>query len=162
MADDKFVDKLDSNKGQLAFQNGIMDLETKVFRQGILSSDFVTQTIPFDYAKGDESKKEFVKSVLLKILNNNAEHLEYFLSIIGYTFIGSPNLEKSIYFCVDKTDKASGDNGKTFFFDILTTLLQNYVYKSKGSLLEEGNTKVHKQLAMMKGKRLVWLDEFGK
>ena len=69
-----------------------MDLETKVFRQGILSSDFVTQTIPYDYCKGDESKKEFVKSVLLKILNNNVEHLEYFLSIIGYTFIGSPNL----------------------------------------------------------------------
>lgn len=162
LADDKFADKLDSNKGQLAFQNGIMDLETKVFRQGILSSDFVTQTIPYDYLRGNESKKEFVKSVLLKILNNNVEHLEYFLSIIGYTFIGSPNLEKSIYFCVDKTEKASGDNGKTFFFDILTSLLPNYVYKSKGSLLEEGNTKVHKQLCMMKGKRLVWLDEFGK
>jgi phage/plasmid-associated DNA primase len=162
LADDTFVDKLDSNKGQLAFQNGIMDLETKVFRQGILSSDFVTQTIPYDYVKGNENKKDFVKSVLLKILNNNVEHLEYFLSIIGYTFIGSPNLEKSIYFCVDKTEKASGDNGKTFFFDILTALLPNYVYKSKGSLLEEGNTKVHKQLAMMKGKRLVWLDEFGK
>jgi len=162
LADDKFADKLDANKGQLVFQNGIMDLEKKVFREGILSSDFVTQTIPYDYVKGNESKKDFVKSVLLKILNNNVEHLEYFLSIIGYTFIGSPNLEKSIYFCVDKTDKASGDNGKTFFFDILTALLPNYVYKSKGSLLEEGNTKVHKQLAMMKGKRLVWLDEFGK
>ncbi len=162
LADDKFADKLDANKGLLAFQNGIMDLETKTFREGILSSDFVTQTIPYDYVKGNESKKMFVKSVLLKILNNNAEHLEYFLSIIGYTFIGSPNLEKSIYFCVDKTDKACGDNGKTFFFDILTALLPNYVYKSKGSLLEEGNTKVHKQLVMMKGKRLVWLDEFGK
>jgi len=162
LADDKFADKLDANKGQLAFQNGIMDLETKVFRAGVLSSDFVTQTIPYDYVKGDETKKQFIKSVLLKILNNNVEHLEYFLSIIGYTFIGSPNLEKSIYFCVDKTDKACGDNGKTFFFDILSHLLPNYVYKSKGSLLEEGNTKVHKQLAMMKGKRLIWLDEFGK
>jgi len=162
LADDKFVDKLDANKGQLAFQNGIMDLETKVFRQGIFSSDFITQTIPYDYVKGNATKKEFIKSVLLKILNNNVEHLEYFLSIIGYTFIGSPNLEKSIYFCVDKTDKACGDNGKTFFFDILSHLLPNYVYKSKGCLLEEGNTKVHKQLAMMKGKRLIWLDEFGK
>ena len=162
LADDKFADKLDANKGQLAFQNGIMDLETKVFRQGIFSSDYITQTIPYDYVKGDATKKEFIKSVLLKILNNNVEHLEYFLSIIGYTFIGSPNLEKSIYFCVDKTDKACGDNGKTFFFDILSHLLPNYVYKSKGCLLEEGNTKVHKQLAMMKGKRLIWLDEFGK
>lgn len=162
LADDKFADKLDANKGILAFKNGIVDLETRQFRAGIQSDDYITQTIPYDYNPADQDKKEFIKRALLKILNNNQEHLDYFLSIIGYSFIGAPNLEKSIYFCVDKTNKASGDNGKTFFFDILTTLLPNYVYKSKGSFLEQGNTKIHKQLAMMKGKRLVWLDEFGK
>jgi phage/plasmid-associated DNA primase len=139
-----------------------MNLKTKHFRKGILSSDFISKTIPYDYEPSDVVKKSFVKSVLLKILNNNREHLEYFLSIIGYTFIGSPELEKSIYFCVDKTELSSGDNGKTFFFDILTTLFPNYVYKTKGSFLEKSNTKVHKQLAKMKGMRLVWLDEFGK
>jgi hypothetical protein len=157
-----FVQTLDANKGFLAFKNGIMNLETKTFRKGILSTDFITETIPFNYKKGDETKLKFVKDVLLKILNNNVEHLEYFLSLIGYTFIGVPNLEKSIYFCVDKTSQSNGDNGKTFFFDILTTLFPNYVYKSKGTFLEEGNTKIHKQLVQMKGKRLVWLDEFGK
>jgi phage/plasmid-associated DNA primase len=162
LVDNKFEDKLDANIGELAFQNGIMDLETKQFRHRICSDDYLTKTIPYDYNKGDAIKKQFVKNVLKQILNNNEEHLEYLLSIVGFTFIGSPHLEKSIYFCVDKTEKASGDNGKTFFFDILSELLPNYVYKSKGSLLEEGNTKVHKQLVMMKGKRLVWIDEFGK
>lgn len=162
LVNNTFVDKLDNNPNLLAFQNGIMDLKTKEFRKGIVSGDFLTKTIPYDYKKGDLIKKSFVKSVLLKILNNNREHLEYFLSIIGYCFIGSPELEKSIYFCVDKTNKSSGDNGKTFFFDILTHLFPNYVYKTKGSFLELKNPKVHKQLAMMKGMRLVWLDEFGK
>ncbi len=162
LADDVFADKLDHNAGELAFQNGIMDLETKTFRQGISSEDFITKTIPYDYTPADEEKVAELKGYLLPILNNNPEHLEYFLSIFGYTFIGLPQKEKSIYFCVDKTDKSSGDNGKTFMFDIATTLLPNYVYKSKGSFLEEGNSKVHKQLIMMKGMRLVWLDEFGK
>lgn len=162
LVDNTFVDKLDNNPNKLAFQNGIMDLKTKEFKRGILSSDFITKTIPYDYNKGDLIKKNFVKSVLLKILNNNSEHLEYFLSIIGYCFIGNPELEKSIYFCVDKTNKSSGDNGKTFFFDILTHLLPNYVYKTKGSFLEAKNPKIHKQIAMMGGMRLVWLDEFGK
>lgn len=157
-----FADKLDATAGVLAFQNGIMDLKTKQFRQGILASDLITQTIPHDYAPCDPIKMQYIKDVLIKILNNNVEHMEYYASLIGFSFIGSPHLEKSIYFCVDKTLTASGDNGKTFFKDILNELMPNYVYKTKGTLIEEGNTKVHKQLAMLKGKRLVWLDELSK
>jgi phage/plasmid-associated DNA primase len=161
LVDNTFANKLDNNPHQLAFKNGIVDLKTKEFRKGIVSGDFLTQTIPYDYTVGDLIKKNFVKSVLLKILNNNREHLEYFLSIIGMCFIGNPSLEKSAYFCVDNTTKSSGDNGKTFFFDILSHLFPNYVYKTQGSFLDVKHTKVHKQLAMMKGKRIVWLDEFG-
>ena len=160
LADNTFEMKLDNNFGKLAFQNGIMDLETKEFRIGIQADDFITDTIPYDYIKSDSNKKQKVKDILLKILNNNSEHLEYFLSLIGFSFIGTPHLEKSLYFCVDKTDKSAGDNGKTFFFDILSSLLPNYVYKTDKSFLEDGNKKVHKQLVNMKGKRLIWADEF--
>jgi phage/plasmid-associated DNA primase len=95
-------------------------------------------------------------------MNNNKDHLEYFLSTIGFCFLGTPHLEKSIYFCVDKTDISSGDNGKTFWFDILTHLMPNYVYKTKKSFLEEDNKKFHKQLALMKGMNLCWADEYDK
>lgn len=161
LSNNEFYKKLDVNSGKLAFMNGIMDLKTRVFTQGIKPDDFITNTIPYEYKGFDESKLNYLKNdVLKKILNNDDEHLEYFLSIIGYTFIGQPNLEKSLYFGVDKTKKSKGDNGKTFYFDILTTLLPNYVYKSNKSLLQDENKKVHKQLVNTKGKRLVWLDEF--
>lgn len=162
LTDNTFESKLDNNAGKIVFQNGIMDLETKQFRAGIRASDFVTDTIPRDYqgASVCSLKKQFVKEVLLKIMNNNNEHLEYFLSAVGFSFIGNPYLEKSIYFCVDKTTKSAGDNGKTFFFDILSDLFPNYVYKTDKSFLEDGNKKTHKQLVMMKSKRLVWADEF--
>ena len=162
LADDKFSDKLDTTCDVLAFKNGIFDLRTKEFRNGILSSDFITDTIPYDYSPCDTKKKEYLKAVLKKILNNNEEHLEYYLSLIGYSFIGSPHLEKSIYFMIDKTDNGKGDNGKTFWFDILTCLFPNYVYRTKSSLVEKNNSKIHKQIAMMKGKRLVWLEELPK
>lgn len=162
LADDKFSDKLDTTCDVLAFKNGIFDLRTKSFRNGILSSDFITDTIPYDYSPCDTKKKEYLKAVLKKILNNNEEHLEYYLSLIGYSFIGSPHLEKSIYFMIDKTDNGKGDNGKTFWFDILTCLFPNYVYRTKSSLVEKNNSKIHKQIAMMKGKRLVWLEELPK
>ena len=162
LSDDSFAAKLDTNSGKMSFQNGIMDLKTKVFRSGIRADDFITDTIQYNYLPANNEKKQFVKEVLKKILNNNDEHLEYILGIIGFCFIGLPQLEKSIYFCVDNTTGACGDNGKTFLFDILTHIMPYYVYKSKGTFLEEGNTKVHKQLVMMKGKRLVWVDEYGK
>jgi phage/plasmid-associated DNA primase len=159
LADDAFAEKLDNNKGMLSFKNGIMDLRTKEFRHGILSEDYITQTIPYDY---QPSTFEYLKGVLKKILNNNDEHLDYFLSIIGYSFIGQPDLEKSIYFMIDKTENSKGDNGKTFFFSIMSELMPNYVYQTKASLIETNNSKVHKQLVMTKGKRLVWLDELPK
>lgn len=159
--DNDFEDKLNCNQYQLTFKNGIMDLKTGIFRYGLQWDDYLTRTIPFDWTPADTNKKEYLKRELKKIMNNNDSHLEYFLSVIGYSFIGMPHLEKSMYFMIDGTN-GRGDNGKTFYFDILCELMPNYVYKAQKTLLEKGNTKVHKQLCMTKGMRLVWLEEFSK
>jgi len=162
LVDNHFDEKLDKNFGFMSFKNGVMDLKTGVFRKGIQWDDYITETIPYDYNPPNPIKTGFLKCCLKQILNNNDEHLEYFLQILGFTFLGTPHLEKSLYFMIDGTENSKGDNGKTFYFDILTTLMPNYVYKSRGTILEDGNTKVHKQLAMTKGKRLVWTDEFSR
>jgi phage/plasmid-associated DNA primase len=162
LVNNNFEEILDKNCGFLSFKNGVIDLKTGVFREGIQWDDFITETIPYEWKPSDPEKVNTLKEILKKILNNNEEHLDYYLSIIGYSLIGKPDLEKSIYFMIDGTENGKGDNGKTFFFDILTALMPCYVYKSKGTLLEDGNAKVHKQLCMTKGKRLVWLDEFSK
>ena len=162
LLDNEFEDKLDCLTNRLAFKDGIYDLMTNSFRKGILYTDYITTTIPYDYKPSNHENKEYLKSILKKIMNNNDEHLEYFLSIIGFSFLGTPHLEKTVYACVDKTQNGKGDNGKTFWFDIITHIMPCYVYKAKGTMLEQGNTKVHKQLAMLKGKFLVWCDEFSK
>lgn len=164
LADVEFENKLDRNIHKLVFKNGIYELDTSLFQIGYKSYDYITKFIPYDFTFNyDKNKMKFLKNdVLLKIMNNNIEHLEYFLSIIGFCFLGTPHLEKSLYFCVDKTEVSSGDNGKTFWFDILTHLMPNYVYKTKKSFLEADNKKSHKQLALMKGIYLSWMDEYDK
>jgi phage/plasmid-associated DNA primase len=163
LADVEFENKLDRNIHKLVFKNGMYDLDTSIFQIGFKSYDYITKFIPYDYTPNyDKTKMKFLKNVLLKIMNNNVEHLEYFLSIIGFCFLGTPHLEKSLYFGIDKTEVSSGDNGKTFFFDILTHLMPNYVYKTKKSFLEADNKKSHKQLALMKGIYLSWMDEYDK
>lgn len=158
LVDNNFNEKLDVNIGKLAFKNGIMDLKTKKFRNGIQWDDFLTTTIDYNYK---ETNTDFLKSVLKKILNNNDEHLNYFLSLIGYSLTGDASNQKALYFMIDKLN-GIGDNGKSFFFELLSELMPNYVYNTSGSFLELKNTKSHKQLAMMKGKRLVWIDEQSK
>jgi phage/plasmid-associated DNA primase len=162
LVDNLFDEKLDKNCEFMAFKNGVVNLKTGFFREGIQWDDFITETIPYNYTPPNTKKTAELRGYLKQILNNNDEHLEYFLQILGFTFLGTPHLEKSLYFMIDGTEGGKGDNGKTFYFDILTSLMPNYVYKSKGTLLEEGNTKVHKQIIMTKGKRLVWTDEFSR
>ena len=65
LTDDNFDNILDNNPGFLAFKNGIMNLETKNFRPNILWSDFITQTIEYDYI---ESNFDFLKGKLKQIL----------------------------------------------------------------------------------------------
>lgn len=155
LVDNKLDEKLNVNIGKLAFKNGIMDLKTKTFREGIRWDDYLTTTIDYDYK---ESKTDFVRGILKKILNNNEEHLNYFLSLIGYSLTGEASNQKALYFMIDKLN-GKGDNGKSFFFELLSALMPNYVYNTSGTFLELKNNKSHKQLAMMKSKRLVWIDE---
>lgn len=160
LIDNKLEEKLNVNKGKIAFKNGIWDLKTKTFREGIRWDDYLTTTIDYNYNEYDynETKDDFVRGVLKKILNNNEEHLNYFLSLIGYSLTGESSNQKALYFMIDKLN-GKGDNGKSFFFELLTVLMPNYVYNTAGTFLELKNTKCHKQLERMKGKRLVWIDE---
>jgi phage/plasmid-associated DNA primase len=159
--DNDFGNKLDSKTDILAFQNGVVCLKTKTFRKGLLSSDYLTSTIPSDYYEGiiDLSRVQFVLDHFKKTLNNNDEHLLYFLCCIGACLIGKPQLIKSIFFLVDKTDNGRGDNGKTFIIDLLASLMPNYIYKTKATLIDVKNTKIHKQLVNTKGKRIVYMEE---
>ncbi|NDB81577.1 MAG: hypothetical protein EB127_02325 [Alphaproteobacteria bacterium] len=160
LLDATFDEKLDENIGKLAFTNGIMDLETKIFREGIFASDYLTDTIQYPYEPCADTS--FVRSKLKQVMNNNEGHLAYWLALVSTALIGQPQLFKAICFMIDKTGSAVGDNGKTIFFDILQTLMPCYVYNAKVSFIEKNNTKVHKQVVMTKGKRLVYLEELPK
>jgi hypothetical protein len=74
LADDKFSFKLDNNPGKLAFKNGIYDLENNSFKEGIHATDYITDTVPFDYNPADEIKTYFLRQKIKEILlNSNVE-----------------------------------------------------------------------------------------
>jgi hypothetical protein len=170
LASTTFEKTLDQNIGKLVFKNGVYDLETGKFRQGIRHDDFVTKTINMNYKTNYTEKelaekvvrREFINLKFKQVCNNNDEHFEYYTTWIGFGLIGKPHQEKGSVFLLDKTG-GKGDNGKSLAFDALNQIAEIYIYKSGKAFLEvKGEAKVHKKLAEMKGARLVYIDEFSK
>ena len=157
---EKFNEKIDYNIGFLSFKNGILDLKTGVFRNGLLPEDYISFTVDFDYRKNNVDKDSFVWKQFKKVLNNNDEHLDYFMSLVGHAFTGEGALVKAIYFMIDGLGDSKGDNGKSFLFNIFQEVMGDYVAKPTSALLEKNNAKVHKQITGLKGKRFIFMEEF--
>ena len=155
LRDDEFRNKLDANVGYLAFENGIVNLTTLEFRAGINADDFITRTIPFDYYVPKDEGVEFVRNVIFKICNANEQHLDFYLSAMGYSLLGKAHLEKKMYFLVGQ----KGDNGKTLILSALSTIAPCYIDKIDRQTFILGYTKAHKHLAATRGKRLVYMEE---
>lgn len=155
--DPVFYEKLDSTDGIIAFKNGVYDLELGHLRD-IFASDLLTETLDFNYQQSSEEDRQAIKQDLIKICNNNPQHLEYYLSIIGHSFTGLADKEKALYFMIGE----GGNNGKTSFFEALVDILPLYAHKTGNELIEKRSKDQHKFLAEMKGKRFVYCDELDK
>ena len=160
LLDNKFSDKLDSNKGFIAFKNGILNLRTGEFKFGLLPEHYITFTLDHDYKKRPFSKDCEVLKQFKKVLNNSDIELDYFMSLVGHAFTGESTDVKHMYFMIDGSADSRGDNGKTFIFNIINRVMGAYVSKPKSSLLEKNNTKTHKQIVGLKGKRFVFMEEY--
>lgn len=165
LVDNEFCSNFDKTGGKMVFADGIFDLKTGVFRLGFLRDDFIATTLShryLDVQKIDEKKMLYLRAVLKRILNNNDEHLEYYLGVIGHAMTGEAHLIKAIYYILDGTDNQKGDNGKTFLFGLLAHVFPEYVKNTDGKVFDDGYTKAHKSLITWKNARIVYIDEGSK
>ena len=154
ICDDDFIRQLDNNKYQLTFQNGILDLKTMIFRNGLVKEDYVTKCIPYNYIKQSPTQISDVRKELLKICNNDETHLEYYLSFIGYSLTGDADKEQIfVYF-----RGQSASNGKSVILEVLEDIMPNYVKKTDNKLFD-ATFDMKKELPSFYGKRLVWINE---
>jgi hypothetical protein len=153
--DGGFITMLDDLQYKVAYKNGILDLKSMQFRQGIKNYDYLTKTIPYDYELANEDDILYVKQELKKICNNNEQHLDYYLSVLGYCMTGDSTLLQEFY-CI-RGQKAS--NGKSVIFEALLRIIPNYILKLESSFLEENYGSRHKEIATWKGVRIAWINE---
>lgn len=152
-----FNENLDTNIYQIAFRNGIFDMRTYEFRQGLFSTDFITQTLPYDYQLPKQNDISIVRNELKKICNYNEIHLDYYLSIIGYSLTGDAIRHQEFYYL--RGQKAG--NGKSVIFEALDDILPIYSMKMESDIFNENNGNRHKEIATWAGKRIAWANEIG-
>ena len=154
LCDDGLLELLDNGLYKMIFQNGVLDLTTLKFRNGIKKEDYVTKTIPFDYEKPNDNDVDYVKHKLKQICNWNDEHLNYYLSILGYAFTGDSSKEQNFYYLRGQT----AENGKSVIFEILEVLMPNIVMKGNSDVLDRG-ADLRKEVATWTGLKILWLNE---
>ena len=155
-ADDKWLERLDNNPYFIAYQNGILDLKTLKFREGLLSTDYLTHTLPFKRAKATEEDKQWVNEEIKKICNYNDRHRERYLGQLGYAFCGDASKVQEFWNMKGET----ASNGKSTPFDVLSTIAPNYVSKLNSNTFEKNmKGQIHKTIATWRGKRIIWVNE---
>ena len=156
ITDNEFDNKLDCNMYYFAFKNGIYNMKNKTFRNGIYPTDYLTKTLDFDYSEErNTADMDWYKMELTKIMNNNATHLEFLLSILGQALTGDSEKYKYFYFCIGQL----AGNGKSTIFSTLENIFSCYVKCVESNILETDYSKKHKIMPSFKNNRIVYLDE---
>lgn len=158
LCDNDFANKLDDNKYEIAYKDGILNLKTLKFESGFNETQFISKTIPFNYQVPSDEDKVYVKEQLKKICNYNDKHLEYYLSIFGYALTGDSERIQEFYYFLGQ--KAS--NGKSIIFESLTKIMPNYVNKFGRDTFDPKNSTLHKDIAKWGGVRIGWTNEIVK
>jgi len=157
LKDDNFLkDKLDNNPYTIAYKNGIYNIITKEFQSGIFPHNYLSKTLDFDYNQHiNQNDIKFLKDELLKIMNCDFNHLEYLLSVLGYSFSNDASKYQHFYFCIGQL----AGNGKSAIFESLEKSFPQYVGCIDSQLLETDYTKKHKLITKLQHFRLIYLNE---
>ena len=158
LTDNEFETKLDVLKYQVAYKNGILDLKSLYFREGLFGSDYITKTIPYNYEASTETDRAIVLKELLKICNMKQEHLDYYLSYLGYAMTGDSQRLQQFWYMLGQT----ASNGKSVIFEALMEVIPNYIVKIENTAFEMGNNAIHKEIATWRGARIGWVNELTK
>lgn len=160
--DDDFIKNMNNKKHLLGFNNGVIDFNTKEFRDGY-PDDYITMTtninyIPFVEIKGNEEHSENMNNCtdFMKKLFPVPELNSYMWDHLASTLLGSnKNQTFNVY-------HGSGSNGKSILTDFMSVTLGEYKGTVPITLVTEkrgliGGTS--DEILKLKGKRYAVMQE---
>ena len=154
LKDADFVGRCNALFGYLAFKNGVVDMKTGEFREGIRQGDYLTKTIPMDYDEPEAEHLEKVAGIIWDICSHNKEQEAYLYRQLGYCMTGFADKEQAFFFWEGLT----ASNGKSTIMEALART--PYVTKLHNETFKTDNAKYHKHIYEVKqNARIAWLNE---
>ncbi len=154
--DSKFEEKLDTNVSLLGFENGVYDLDSFVFRDG-LPEDYIKFSTKINYEEYDEDEEEMVDVVtFLSQVLPKKNIREYVLKLLGSFLSGKTNSEKFHIWT------GCGGNGKSKLIELFEYAFGDYCCKLPVTLLTQPRGRAEgatPALVRTKGKRFACLQE---
>ena len=147
--------RMNSNKGLLGFNNGVLELESGIFRDAELE-DYITMTVGYDYpAERDKGKEKEVSEFFGKVFP--IEKLrEFVLGRLASCLEGGNDEEKGPFWT-----GASGANGKSKAAELMRLVLGDYagVLESSQFTTTRSSGGANSQLASVMLCRFVTIEE---
>lgn len=153
---EKFVEKLDSNRSLIGFENGVFDLDENQFRPG-RPDDYISKSVGYDYKELVPNSKieKDIRKFFSQILPNQAVR-EYNYDFMAQLVSGNTNTEKFHIWA------GCGGNGKSKIIELLNEILGEYSVNCNVTMLtgdRPGSAQANPELAKCKGARLVVMQE---
>lgn len=148
--------ELDADPWLLAFENGVMDLRTGLFRQG-RTDDYCLKSSQVEWAGFDAQCPNWDRAIL-EIMDDDPEMVRFLYRQIGCALIGQV-MESKLFMWV-----GAGRNGKSFLMDVLTEIFGDLAAPIPAELfLDQGRARSSAgpspDLMTLKGLRLAFASE---
>lgn len=145
------ADRLDTDPFLLNCQNGTINLQSGEFREH-QREDLITKLCNASY--NPEAGCELWLKFLNRIMDNNAELVDFLQKAIGYSLTASTS--EQVFFLLHGT----GKNGKSTLVDTLTNILNDYAIATPMStFLSKNNDSIRNDVARLRGGRLITAQE---
>lgn len=156
--DEAFIQKLDTNKDLVAFENGVIDIVSGVFRKG-RPDDFVSLSTNINYIpEFNDNHSEIISSIkrFLHELYPEQDLYDYMWEHLASMMTGH-NKQQNAHFYL-----GVGANGKSALIELMALALGDYYQTIPTSLLTDRRVKIGgtaPELVKLKGKRLAIVQE---
>lgn len=153
LRNEDFLDQVDKNPDLIGFENGVYELNTGKFREG-LPEDMITFSTGIDY-EPDHPDNANVEKFMEEILPNPAVR-EYALLYLSTCLYGHNEKQKFIVLT------GEGGNGKSMLVNLLTGVLGDYSTRLSTALITQKRQKSETAspgIMKLKNKRLAFITE---
>lgn len=156
--DESFNKKINSNRELIAFNNGVLELDTMVFRPG-KPEDYLSFSTGIDYNPNIQYYEypawPDVDKFLKQVLSDN-EVRDYFMKHLASNLVGGNPAQKFHILT------GSGSNGKSMLTNLMNRCMGDYASTVPISLLTQkrkGSGQAAPEMARLGGKRFVTMQE---